>query len=104
MQTAHHADMAGRNTPTIDEGRDTPHAAGPIAQPNTHPEFVGDAFADQAALVIEGGLYAQAFIDRLQAGTAQPGELAMIVAFLRGEMLHGACRVIEKALEGPHHA
>ena len=67
-------------------------------------DFHAPGIADQAALVIEGGLYAQAFIDRLQAGIAQPGELAVIVAFLRGEMLHGACRVIEKALEGPHHA
>jgi hypothetical protein len=53
-------------------------------------------------LAIEGADYAQAYLDRLQHGTAQPGELAVILAFLQGEMLHAACRVIERALGGRH--
>jgi hypothetical protein len=35
---------------------------------------------------------------------AHPGELAVLLSFLTGEMLHGACRLIEKALEGRGHA
>ena len=42
-------------------------------------------------------------MDRLQRGTVSPDELAALMAFLRGEMLAGACRVIEKAL-GARHA
>jgi hypothetical protein len=61
------------------------------------------ASASHALLWIEGEEYARAYLDRLHAGLASPGELAVIVAFLGGEMLHGACRVIEKAL-GVHHA
>lgn len=57
-----------------------------------------------AAEVIEGEAYAGAWLDRLHAGMAQPGELAALLAFLTGEMLHGACRAIEKALEGRRNA
>jgi len=53
-----------------------------------------------AALHTEGADYARAWLHRLHAGTAQPDELAVILAFLTGEMLHGACRVLEKALKG----
>lgn len=60
--------------------------------------------ADQATLVIEGEAYALAYIERLDRGTVQPGELAALLSFLAGEMLHGACRVIEKALEGQRNA
>jgi len=60
--------------------------------------------AGTALLVTEGEDYARAWLQRLQAGTAQPDELAVILAFLGGEMLHGACRVIEKALGGLRHA
>ena len=56
--------------------------------------------AGSALLVIEGEDYARAWLQRLQAGTAQPDELAVILAFLGGEMLHGACRVLEQALKG----
>lgn len=93
---------AGRVTPESDEATGQGGFRGQ-GQDNG-ADFHATGIADQAALVIEGGLYAQAFIDRLHAGTAQPGELAVIVEFLRGEMLHGACRVIEKALEGQRHA
>lgn len=59
--------------------------------------------AAQAALVIEGEEYARTYLDRLAQQQAQPEELAALLTFLRGEMLHGACRVIEKALEGVSH-
>jgi hypothetical protein len=62
------------------------------------------ARADRAALTIAGELCARAYLDRLRDGTAQPGELAAMCCYLRGELLHGACRLIEKALEGRHHA
>ena len=66
--------------------------------------FRGTGTAAQAALVIEGEDYAQAWLERLQADAAQPGELAVLLSFPTGEMLHGACRVIEKALGGRRHA
>lgn len=56
--------------------------------------------AEQAALTIEGESHARAYLDRLQADVVQPGELAALLSFLTGEMLHGACRVLEKALRG----
>lgn len=59
----------------------------------------GAGVAQRAAEVIEGEGYARAWLQRMQAGTAQPGELAVILSFLGGEMLHGACRLLEKALE-----
>lgn len=57
----------------------------------------------RGAMWTEGEAYAEAYLERLHAEVAQPGELAVILAFLCGEMLHGACRVIERAL-GVHHA
>ena len=54
-------------------------------------------------IALEGEAYAAAYLTRLQAGTACPGELGAIVALLQGEMLHAACRLIEKALEGRRH-
>ena len=62
------------------------------------------ARADQAAMRIAGEHCARAYLDRLRDGTAQPGELAAMLCYLRGELLHGACRLIEKALEGRSHA
>ena len=73
-------------------------------QENRHADFHASGIAEQAALVIEGETYALAYLERLHAGMAQPAELAVVVAFLRGEMLHGACRVIQKAREGQRHA
>lgn len=67
-------------------------------------DFQGEARAEQASLANEGEEYAQAYLDRLHAGIATPGELAVILAFLNGEMLHGACRLIEKTLKGLRHA
>ena len=56
----------------------------------------------RAALVIEGEAHARAWLDRLQTDMAQPGELAALLAYLHGELLHGACRLIEKSLRGRH--
>ncbi len=67
-------------------------------------DFHASGVADQAALLIEGEAYATAYLDRLHDGMVQPGDLATVLSFLSGEMLHGACRAIEKALEGQHHA
>jgi len=54
----------------------------------------------EASDAIEGAEYARAYLARLQAGMATPDDLAVLMAFLSGEMLAGACRVIEKALGG----
>ena len=67
------------------------------------PDFPCCGVSAQAALTIEGAEYARAYLDRLQSGMASPDDLAVLMAFLRGEMLAGACRVIEKAL-GVRHA
>jgi len=65
-------------------------------------DFPCRGLSEQAALTIEGEAYARAYLSRLHAGTATAEELATILAFLGGEMLYGACRVIEKALEARH--
>lgn len=70
----------------------------PLASDEGH----GAPLVEQAMLAIEGEDYARAYLDRLSAGNAAPGELAVILGFLRTEMLRGACRVIEKALAGVH--
>ncbi len=66
-------------------------------------DFDCDGIAWQAALTIEGEDYARAYLDRLRAGISEPGELAVVLSFLAGEMLQGACRVIEKALGRLQH-
>jgi hypothetical protein len=68
------------------------------------PDFRCDGAAAQAALTVEGEAYARAYLQRLHDDMAQPGELAVLVSFLTGEMLHGACRLLEKALRGGRHA
>lgn len=65
-----------------------------------NPDFQCRPCATQALEVIEGEAYSRAYLERLSAGAAQPGELAVILGFLDGAMLHGACRVLEKALRG----
>lgn len=67
------------------------------------PDSYRSRHAEQAALIIEGEAYARAYLDRLQRGTVSPDDLAVLMAYLRGEMLAGACRVIEKALRGGRH-
>ena len=65
---------------------------------------IADAFhhADPAARVIEGEQIAGDFLDRMHAGMADPDELAVIVAYLHGELLRGFCRLVQKALEVGH--
>ena len=70
---------------------------------NERPNCHGASMGQQAADEMEGEAYARAWLDRLQAGIAQRGELAVILSFLTGEMLHGACRLIERVL-GVRHA
>lgn len=70
---------------------------------NEHHDFRDAPHVTQALRVIEGEAYAAAYLQRLQAGTAQPDELALVLSFLTGDMLRGACRVVEKAL-GVRHA
>ena len=53
------------------------------------------AAAESAA---EGERYAAAYIDRLGAGQANPEQLAVLVEYLRGEMLRAFCAVIHRAL------
>jgi hypothetical protein len=45
---------------------------------------------------------ARNFLDRMHLGMAQPVELAVIVAYLHGELLQGLCRLVQKALERRH--
>ena len=66
------------------------------------PHFHAIGTADQAALRAEGEDYAREYLARLHGGIAEPGELAVILAFLTGELLHGACRLIERTLGVPH--
>lgn len=66
-------------------------------------DFHSGSLSAQAAQIIEGESYARVYLDRLQRGTVSPDDLAVLMAFLRGEMLAGACRAIEKAL-GERHA
>ena len=69
-----------------------------------HKPISPDTFhhADPAARVIEGELRARDFLDRMHLGVAQPDELAVIVAYLQWELLHGFCRLVQKALEARH--
>jgi hypothetical protein len=58
--------------------------------------------ADPAARAIEGEQRARDRLDRMHLGMAQPDELAVIVAYLYGELLQGFCRLVQKALERGH--
>ena len=67
-------------------------------------EDTHDAFhqAGRVARVSKGEFEAGDFVNRMGAGMAQPDELAVIVAYLHGELLHGYCRLVQKALEARH--
>ena len=105
---AAHRDVGAAAPGLVTPASETAHvaSAGRIEEQvqDDDANFHASGIAQQAAPMIEGEAYALAYLDRLQSGTAQPGELAVIVTFLAGEMLHGACRAIEKALEGQRHA
>jgi len=66
---------------------------------NTSPS-APDHWASEADQAIEGEQHARAYLDRLNAGMAQPDELAALMTYLRGELVQGACRAVEKALRG----
>lgn len=57
----------------------------------------------EAVRVIEGEAKAGAFLTRLDAGQADPDELALIVAALYGATLRGFCTAVTKALLGARH-
>ena len=98
-----HANAAGAITPTSDEGPTVAAVAPQKIEQDESPDFQCDGIAWQAVWSIEGEAYARAYLERLHAGTVRPGELAVLLSFLTGEMLHGACRVIQKALTGVRH-
>ena len=58
--------------------------------------------ATLAARMIEGAHRTAPLLGRISAGMAQPDELAVIVAYLHDELLHGFCRLLQKALEARH--
>lgn len=97
-----HAEEAGATSPTNDDGPTVAAVAHQEKQDESR-DFECDGIAWQAALRIEGEAYARAYIERLHGGMTQPDELPVLLSFLAGEMLHGACRVIEKALGSVHH-
>ena len=90
-------------TPTNKEAPAVAAAQGFRDDQELSPDFRCGSVSTQAALTIEGEAYARAYLDRLKRGTVSPDDLAVLMAFLQGEMLAGACRVIEKAL-GVRHA
>ena len=102
MKRSGHARGTCAIPPGSDEGPTVAAVAPQESKRDESRDCRGAPLVGQALLVIEGEDYARAYLDRLSAGDAQPGELATILAFLREEMLHGACRVIEKALEASH--
>lgn len=105
MTTHLRAHGAGVNLSTNDEAPAVAAARGFENQKqNQSPKFRADGAGDQAAPIIAGEHCVRSYLDRLHAGTAQPGEPAAVLCYLRGELLHGACRLIEKALEGRPHA
>ena len=55
-----------------------------------------------ALRIIDGNNKAAQYLARLQAQQADPDELAALLASLHGELLHGACKLIEKSLRGRH--
>lgn len=102
---AHRAGLAAPERPISDEPPAVAAAQGftDLGQGASF-DFQSDGIAEQAAQVIEGEVYARAYLDRLNADMSQPGDLATLLSFLTGEMLRGACRVIEKVLRGQHNA
>jgi len=105
MTTNLHAHRVGASASTNDDALTVAAAQRiQIQELGGHADFQSDGCADQAALTIEGEAYARAYLDRLHADAEQPGELTVLLLFLTGEMLNGACRLIEKALRGGRHA
>ena len=104
MTYSQHARGAGSATPESGEAPSRDESAQGFREQahDVSPDFRGEGCARQAAHVIEGEARARVFLARLHDDTAQPGELAALLSGLRGELLHGACRLIEKTLRGRH--
>ena len=104
--TSHlHTTPASAPLPANDEGPTVAAVAPQISKQDKSADFRCARPAAQAELHDEGEAYGREYLTRLQGGTAGPGELAVIVVFLRGgPMLEGICSAIERALEGTHHA
>jgi hypothetical protein len=97
--------LAVPERPEKDDARELGGGAGFGDQRNLDSgDFRCCSISPQAAMTIEGEAYARAYLDRLRADAVRPGELAVLLSFLSGEMLNGACRLIEKALRGGRHA
>ena len=103
MMLAQKARVAGAMTPTSDQADGANVGQVGEQSKRVRSDFRCFRVARQTPLTIEGEDYARAYLDRLQRGSVSPDDLAVLVAFLRGEMLAGFCRLIEKAL-GVHHA
>jgi hypothetical protein len=97
MSSTLNAVAAGAALPTNEEGP-TFAASAPRQNNRNESPDCHDAVHAEQALHSEGADYARAWLDRLNLGTARPGELSTIVSFLDGEMLAGACDVIEQAV------
>ncbi len=103
MSSTRKAVAAGAVLPTNDEGP-TFAASAPLQCNRSEKLNCRVVSRTGQDLRSEGADYARAWLDRLNLGTARPGELSTIVAVLDGgEMLAGACDVIERAV-GVHHA
>ena len=108
MHNPQHAERVGPAAPdaaTKDDALTVASSQGADGvEQDASPDFHCTGLAQQATLTITGELIAGSYLDRLRDGTAQPSELSALLCYLRGELLHGACRLIEKTLEGLRHA
>lgn len=59
-------------------------------------------YADAAAQINWGERVAGDFRNRMSAGIPHPDELAVIIVYLHGELLHRFCRLVQKVLEVWH--
>ena len=103
MKRTLYAQAAGATAPTNDEGPAVAAAAPQESKRSEKLDFQPARPSGQALRSIEGEEKAVRYLAQLHGGIAEPGELAVIIAFLNSEMLHGACRLIERAL-GVRHA
>ena len=102
MSNYKNAHRAGAAIPGNAEGPTVAAVAPLEIQQNRPFDFRGERHSRQALQVIEGGKQTEQYLGRLQAQQADPDELAALLAYLHGELLHGACKLIEKSLRGRH--
>lgn len=87
---------------TVPQKGESPVAAG-LTREQGKADQLHSAKAPSAAhalRVIEGERKAHECLARMQAGQADPDELALIVSMLYGAVLRGFCAVVTKALRG----